>query len=122
MYWFAGRIADRTMVDRAAPGAPLPDLRRIEAVALAVLGLYECVTGASGAMYYWSEWHLYYDYAAELGAGMKLTPPPITPTVFAGLVEAGMRIVLGLVLFLCSGGIVALRRAILSLRSAGFAE
>jgi hypothetical protein len=113
MFWGAGRIVDRLLVEPAAPGqAGGVDLRAVEEIAIAALGLYFVATGIADAFYYWGKAGLYYRYVAENGFPM----PPIAPDDFGGFVSTAARLAIGLVLVLLSRGIVTARRRLLALR------
>ncbi|MGO4127667.1 hypothetical protein AB4Z01_24960 [Inquilinus sp. YAF38] len=113
MFWGAGRIVDRLLVEPAAPGQGTGlDLRAIEEIAIAALGLYFVATAIADAFYYWGKAALYYRVVTENGYPI----PPITPDDFAGFVSTAARLAIGVVLVLLSRGIVAVRRRLLSLR------
>lgn len=113
MFWGAGRIADRLLVAPAAPGrGGSLDLRAIEEIAIAALGLYFAATAIADAFYYWGKAGLYYRYVTE----NNIPLPVIAADDFGGFVSTAVRLAIGLILVLLSRGIVAVRRRLLSLR------
>ncbi|MGK9236386.1 hypothetical protein KXS07_31685 [Inquilinus limosus] len=113
MFWGAGRIVDRLLVTPATPsqGGGV-DLRAVEEIAIAALGLYFVATGIADAFYYWGKAGLYYRYVTENNIPM----PIIAPDDFGGFASTAAQLAIGVVLVLLSRGIVAVRRRLLSLR------
>jgi hypothetical protein len=113
MFWGAGRVVDRLLVAPAAPGQGGGlDLRAIEEIAIAALGLYFVATAIADAFYYWGKAGLYYRYVTE----NNIPLPVIAADDFGGFVSTAARLAIGVVLILFSRGIVAVRRRLLSLR------
>lgn len=113
MFWGAGRIADRLLVAPAPPGQSGGlDLRGIEEIVIAALGLYLVATGIADAVYYWGKVGLYHRMVTENTFPM----PVILEGDFGGILSTAARLLIGAMLFLLSRGIVAIRRRLLSLR------
>lgn len=113
MVWGAGRIVDRLLVVPATPGpGGSHDLRAVEEIAIAAMGLYFIATGIADAFYYWGKAGLYYHYITENTFPM----PAILPDDFGGFISTGVRLAIGVMLVLLSRGVVAARRRLLSLR------
>ncbi|WP_395678159.1 hypothetical protein [Inquilinus sp.] len=113
MVWGAGRIADRLLAGPAAPAQDGGlDLRGVEEVAIAAIGLYFVATGIADAVYYWGKIGLYHRFITENALAM----PVILEADFGGILSAAARVVIGALLFLLSRGVVAMRRRLLSLR------
>lgn len=114
LYWGSGRIADRLLVEPAAPGQQGGglDLRGVEEIAIAALGLYFAANGIADAAYYWGKVGLYHRYITENTFPM----PVILEGDFGGIVSTAARLVVGIGLVVFSRGIVAVRRRLLSLR------
>ncbi|MGK9170610.1 hypothetical protein KXR53_30205 [Inquilinus limosus] len=113
MFWGSGRIVDRLLVEPATPGqGGGPDLRAVEEIAIAALGLYFVAIGIADAFYYWGKAGLHYRYVTENNIPM----PDIAPDDFGGFVSTAARLAIGVMLILFSRGIVAVRRRLLSLR------
>jgi hypothetical protein len=113
LFWGAGRIVDRLLVVPATSGpGGGPDLRAVEEIAIAALGLYFVATGIADAFYYWGKAGLYYRYVTENNFPL----PVIAADDFGGFFSTAARLAIGVVLVLLSRGIVAVRRRLLSLR------
>ena len=104
------RIVDRTMFSEPQTGVA-PDLRAIEEVAIAVLGLYLFATGITASVGEGVQLDFFYRLATA-----NRQPISIPQNEYAGIAAAATRIILGLALFFLSRGVVALRRRLLSLR------
>lgn len=104
------RIVDRTMFSEPQTGVP-SDLRAIEEIAIAVLGVYILVGGIAEAVREAAYLDLLYRLAAANRQAIS-----IPQNEYAGIAAAATRIILGLALFFLSRGVVAVRRRILSLR------
>lgn len=88
------------------------DLRGVEEVVIAALGVYFVATGLADVIYYWGKIGLYQRYITENTFPM----PVILEGDFGGIISAAGRVAIGALLFLFSRGVVALRRRLLSLR------
>ena len=105
-----GRIVDRTMFSEPQAGVS-SDLRAVEEIAFAVLGVYIFVSGIAEAIRESVYLDLFYRFAAANRQAIA-----IPESEYAGVASAATRTILGLALFFLSRGVVAVRRRILSLR------
>ncbi len=113
MFWWAGPIVDRTLVKRLpGSGDETVDLQGFEEIAVTVLGIYVLSAGLAEGIYYWAKWDIYVHWVL----GEDLLGGKIPPTEFAGLAAGGTRVILGILLILCSRGFVALKLRLLALR------
>jgi hypothetical protein len=82
------------------------DASLLERVAVSAMGMWFAVQAVIDAVYSFSRWRLYHRMVESQYAGA--TAPAIGLTEFAGLITAGLQLLLGLWLLLGSRGIVHL--------------
>jgi hypothetical protein len=112
-FYGAGRIVERSFEQPLQATVPSSDSRALEEIAMAVLGLYVLAAGLAEGAYYWARLDLFYRYTFNAGS---VNPPGIPQNELGGVAAAITRVVFGILLFLCSRGITALRRRILDTR------
>src|SRR5262245_7310380 len=104
LVYFPGTITSQVLRIEGLESGNESDLRALQRVAFATIGLWLTLYAVIDAVYFYSKARLYFKILEDMPAYSK--PPPLSPDDFGGLVSSGLQFIIGLGLLIGNRGIV----------------